>query len=193
MSFAYLPAVMTVLSSAFNMAGQQASQNANVTAAKNRQVAANYEADQLDVNAGQQQAASQRTAADQQRTGQLTDSRLVALAAAQGGGTTDPTVLGLRAKIMAEAAYRSQAAMYQGDEAARTMKAQADAKRMQAAAGVSAAEAGQKSSNMAQMAGMFRTGATMYEKYGGGGPAAPDEGNYQVGTPTYSGNYLEFQ
>lgn len=76
----------------------------------------------LDEEAGQTEAAAQRTALAQTRTASLIESRAKAVAAASGGGATDPTVINLISRISAEGALRSLTATYEGEEKARKLR-----------------------------------------------------------------------
>lgn len=91
------------------------------------QQAKQFEADQLRQNGGQAQAAAQRTAADIERQTQMVVSRSLAVAAASGGGASDPTVVNMIAQNAAEGAYRKAVALYGGDEKKRSADTQADA------------------------------------------------------------------
>lgn len=88
--------------------------------------AAQYKATQLRINAGQDQASAQRSAADVDRQSQLVASRALAVAAASGGGASDPGVVTILARNAEEGAYKKQVALYQGDEKARVENMQAD-------------------------------------------------------------------
>ena len=92
------------------------------------QESAQYQATQLRQNAGQAQAAAQRQAFDVDRQSQYIASAALAAAAAGGGGASDPTVVRLIAHNAGEMAYRKSLALYGGDDRARTMNMQADAK-----------------------------------------------------------------
>lgn len=89
--------------------------------------AANYQAAQLQQQAGQERATSQRQAMEERRRARFAQSRLQALAAASGAGATDPTVIDLSGDIAAEGEYRALTALFGGEERARglTMNAQA--------------------------------------------------------------------
>lgn len=89
--------------------------------------AAQYKAAQLRINAGQDQASAQRSAQDADKQSQIVASRALAVAAASGGGASDPGVVTIMARNAAEGAYRQQVALYQGDEKARVENMQADA------------------------------------------------------------------
>ena len=158
--------IITVLQAGMGYAATNSAANAQVAAAKRNQLGANFAADQLEVNAGQQVAAGQRGAAEKTRLAGLGLSRVQALAAAQGGATTDPTVMRIKAQIMAEGAFRAAQETYQGAEAARGMEAQAAAKRYMGDAAVADAEAAKKTSRLTQAAQVFKTGAMMYQQAG---------------------------
>lgn len=97
------------------------------------QKAMQFQAAQLRINAGQQMASSQRQAFDVQRESDYIASRALAVAAASGGGASDPTVVNLMARNAAEMAYRKSVALYQGENAAREMNMAADAKEYEGA------------------------------------------------------------
>jgi len=130
------------------------------------QRASQYQADQLRQNGGQAQAAAQRTAADVDRQTQMVVSRALAVAAASGGGASDPTVVNLIAQNTAEGAYRKAVALYGGDETNRVNQMQADAREYE---GKSARVAGYVSgaSNL-MMAGA--RGKSLFDRFGGGAP-----------------------
>lgn len=135
--------------------------------------AADFQAEQLRQNAGQAQAGAQRSAADEERKAKLVTSAALASAAASGGGASDPTVTNIIARTASEGAYRRAVALYQGDDRARAMNLQADAKKY---------EGGNVLANSAMVAGAQTFGATtsllkgaargasLYQRFGGGGP-----------------------
>lgn len=144
--------------SAANTAGQRAKQ------------AADYQALQMDQNAGQAIAASQRQAMEERRRSALLVSRGIAVAAASGGGVSDPTVTRLLDDIAGEGAYRASVDLYQGEERARALRMGAEAKRFE---GDVAAEGGRSKENaysLAAAGGLASAGASLYGKYGMGGP-----------------------
>lgn len=131
-----------------------------------QQQAAEYEARQMEVGAGQAIAASQRAAQEQRRQAKLVASRALALAAASGAGAADPTVVDIIGDITGEGAYRAAVALYEGEEQARTMRAQAKATRY----GGAVAEAGGRTQRQAAQIGAFGSllagAGSLYEKYG---------------------------
>lgn len=132
-----------------------------------------FQADQLRQNAGQVQASSQRTAFEQDRQTQLVNSAALASAAASGGGASDPTVVNIMARTAGEGAYRKAVALYQGDDRARLMSLQADAKDYEGKSMLSNSEqvAGAQmfSAGTTLLKGMAR-GSSLYQRFAGGGP-----------------------
>lgn len=90
------------------------------------------EALQLDRQAGLERATSQRDAMEQQRQARLLESRALAVAAAGGGGADDPTVVNTIANIAGEGEYRALTALYNGEEQALGLEAEATARRKEA-------------------------------------------------------------
>lgn len=90
------------------------------------------QADQLDIKAGQERASAQRLAIEQRRQAELLSSRALAVAAASGAGVDDPTVLNIMANIAGEGEYRALTALYEGEEEARGLELNADARRREA-------------------------------------------------------------
>ena len=163
--------------------GNMKAGSAAKTAGQRSKAAADYQAVQLDQNAGQAIAASQRAAMDERRRTALLISRGIAVAAASGGGVTDPTVGKLLEDIAGEGAYRASVDLYQGEERARSMRMAADAKRFE---GDVAAEGGadrESAYTMAGLGGLASSGASLYGKYGMGGPK-----KFNVGTTDSYGN-----
>ena len=100
-------------------------------------------------------------------------SAALASAAAGGGGASDPTVVNIIARTAGEGAYRRAVALYQGDDRARLMNMQADAKQY---------EGGNTEANSMLVAGaqVFKGGSTLlnsatrdaslFQRFGAGGP-----------------------
>lgn len=139
-------------------------------AGERAQATANFEAAQLHQRAGQEVAASQRTALEERRRAELVASRAVAVAAASGGGVSDPTVSDLLADIEGEGAYRAGVELYQGEERARLLNMGADAKTFEG----EILKAGGKDRQRAYVTNAFGSlatgGTSLYGKYGMGGP-----------------------
>lgn len=130
-----------------------------------------FEAEQLESNALQTQAAAQREAFEHERQARIVASRALAVAGASGAGVSDPTVMDVIADIDGVGALRKATAIYQGAERARHM-------RMAAAGARFEGYTGQETANDAADAGMLSAlgsgiagGGSLYSRYGMGGPA----------------------
>jgi hypothetical protein len=77
---------------------------------------ADFEAQQMDMKAKEEVAASQRDALAKRKEGAVINSRAQALAAASGGGagTDAPTIVKLMSDTAGEADYNAQTSMYGG-------------------------------------------------------------------------------
>lgn len=131
--------------------------------------AAKLEADQMDVNAGQQRAVAQRQAINDRHAGRLAESSLQARAAASGGGASDPTVVGLAENIDAQSEYNALTSLYSGEEKARGLEGEAEMRRYEGRQAKKAATIGAISS-------VLSSAGSMGMKYGGSGP------NYNTST-----------
>lgn len=158
-------------------AEKQGALEAEAGAARKR--AAEFEANVLEVQAGQVVALAQRDMLDARRAGKLAESRAVALAAASGGGATAPTVTRIVGDIAKESSYNAMMALYAGEERARLMRLQAKNLREQGefaqtqgllAAG--AAESKAKSYEYAGYATLLQGAGSLYAKYAGRGPSS---------------------
>lgn len=168
------PMVMQVAGTALQIAGSFQKANAYGTAAKRATDSAEYQAKQLEINAGQEQAAAQRDSANQELQTKIAMSRALAVASASGGGASDPTIINLMARMAGEGQYRSMVALYQGDERARSLRDQASATRYSgelAAADYRAAERSARTTAGFRVASTVIDGASsLFKKYGQGGP-----------------------
>lgn len=95
---------------------------------------ARYRARQMEINAGQSVAAASVAAGEEERKAALIASRAIAVAAASGAGTLDPTVVRILQGINAEGALASATQMYNGEEEARGKLEQARATRYEGSA-----------------------------------------------------------
>lgn len=146
---------------------EQAAENARV-AGQRKNVAAQFEAEQLEQNAGQVIAASQRDALDQRRKADLAASRALALAAASGGGASDTTVVNIIAKLKGEGSYRSAVSLYRGESEARRMRMGATAKRYEGAVAEEGGEFQAGAYETMAVGKLFETTGDLFSKYGGG-------------------------
>ncbi len=138
------------------------------------QQAAMFQATQLRQNAGQAQASAQRSAYDVDLQSKYTASSALAAAAASGGGASDPTVVSLIAKNAGEFAYRKSVALFQGDDKARTLNMQADAKEFEGqnikdnSDAVATAQYFKAGTSLLKSAAQ---GSSLLQRFGGDGPS----------------------
>lgn len=139
------------------LAGTFMSYRQNRAMGEAEQGAAEYRAAQLDQQAGQQTAAAQRAAAEDRRRSRYAQSRAIALAAAHGGAG-DPTVVDLISDIEGEGTYRAMTDLYQGEAAARQLRAGATASRYQG-------DVTKRAYDAAAGGSLFRGGTSLFAKY----------------------------
>lgn len=169
-SSAVIPPMMQTASTVFTAMGQSSQGDAAMEAGRRKMMSAQSQAAQLDRNATQQVAASQRGAEDDQRQTQLAMSRALAVAAASGGGASDPTIVNTIARLAGEGAYRSMSTLYQGQEQARAMRDQAAMSRYSGDVAMADAKTAKDASTFSAMATLAPTvlkgASSMYKKYG---------------------------
>lgn len=132
-------------------------------AGKAAKVNADFQARQMQQQAGQERAASQRVAIEKRREATIAQSRAQAVAAASGGSATDKTVLDITSGIAAQGEYNALSALFEGEEAARGYNLGATSATMQ---GKQAKKSGMIG-GMATIAG--GVGTTLASKYNMGG------------------------
>lgn len=152
MAQAILPALM--------VAGAAVSAGGTIIGANSEAKELRREAAQLEVNAGQERAASQRSAMEERRQGRLASSRALALAAASGAGADDPTVVNAIADIEGEGEYRALTALYEGNTAGDDLERQAAARRREA-------KTVKRASYFKAAGTILGAGASMADRYGG--------------------------
>lgn len=152
-------------------AGQIAKGNAAVQVAKGRQIESQYEAGQLDTEAGMSRGVGMRNAADIARNVELINSAALARAAASGAGASDPTVMNVLAKTAGEGAYRQTLAMYEGEAQARLDTMRASALRYEGDLSMTEAQTAEKATDIGAASTLLTGGAnmlSMYSKYWSG-------------------------
>ena len=170
----WVQGIMAVAGGASDMYGQH-------EAERDAKRATIFNTKQYERNAGQAQAASQRSAEEMRRQGRLLASRAQALA---GGGGMDESVVKTISDITAESEFRALTALYQGDVEAQDLRERAKAK-------VFEGERTSKSSQYAMAGTMFRTGSSLYSKYGGGGNGyTTDRSSFRSDDPYKDPNYF---
>ncbi len=119
---------------------------------------ANFEANQMQQNANNEQAAAEEKVVQQNKETAYVMSNAQAAAAASGGSATDPSVITNMKTIAGEGRFRALTDMYEGNAQAQAMRTQADATRI---SGDNAARAG----NMAAIGKGFQGASSLYNKY----------------------------
>jgi len=125
--------------------------------------AANFEAQQLRMSGRRVMAAATSQAQIEEHKGKLLASRATAVAAASGGGASDPTVVKIISDIKGEATLRANEALYAGESQKQLLQTQANAKKLE---GKQARQA-----SIITATGEFAKAGvdagSLYDKYGG--------------------------
>ncbi len=166
----FLPVAMQAVGMITSYSGQQQSAAAARVAAQRAQVAAQFEADQLNQNAGQAIAVSQAAAKEQLRQSRLVQSRAIAVAAAGGGGVSDDTIMRLVSKQAGEGAYRAAVALYGGEEKARQLRMAASTRLLEGEYSAESSIAKAGAYETAGVGTLISGGGSLFAKYGMGGP-----------------------
>lgn len=143
-------------------AQRAAGENAARTAQFQSQLA-NTQAAAMEQQAGQERAASQRAAIAQRRQGNLVSSRARAVAGASGGGALDPTVLDIMSGIDSEVDYRTNLALYEGEERAKGLEYGAVLRRAGGAGDVYAGQVAQQAGRSAANRSLMGAGGKLLE------------------------------
>lgn len=150
--------------------GQRAAGRAEEERGRHLAQLGEFEAQQLEANALTEFAYAQRVAMEEGRRARIAESRALALAAASGGGASDPTVVRIIAELAGEGAYRSAIALYEGEERASQMLLGAQARRMEGQFGLEAGASARSAYNLmaggSLLTGAGKIGITLYDKYG---------------------------
>lgn len=126
-------AELAVISTIASIAGTAITAGATLAAGKAQQKIANYEAQQLEIKAKEEQAASQIEAQQLRRQKNLALSKLQTRAAASGFSATDPTALNLAEDIQRYGTFQEQVAQYGGKSRRVGLEAQAAGRRFEGA------------------------------------------------------------
>lgn len=124
--------------------------------------AAEEEALELERRAGESRATSQREAIEERRQSRLSVSRAQAVAAAGGGGASDPDVVNRIADIEGEGELNFLRALYEGETASAQSLRQTDVTR----------KAGKRQLISSVLSGASTAGSAF--ALAGGGPASPE-------------------
>lgn len=158
----------TAVSAVGTLVGGAAQAQQAKYAGKAQQTVAEFQARQLRQQAGQTRATSQLQSIEEQRKAKLAMSRAKAIAAASGGGTGG-SVANILSRLRAEGDWNAAAALYEGEEAARGMEAQAAVEGATGdyanAAGRYAARNIKRASYISSVGHALQGAAGFYEKY----------------------------
>lgn len=124
----------------------------------------NYQAAQLNQQAGQDQATAQRVAEGQKLQADLAASRAKTLIGAGGGKISDPTVVDILGDIQGQGEYNSMSALFNGTERANNANDQAAAARY---SGNQAFQAGQIKAGSDVLNGVSTSLMAKYSPTGG--------------------------
>ena len=172
---AWVPIAAAVVSIAGSINAGNAAKNAGLS----EQNMDNYKAAQDRVNAGQAMAAGEAAAEEERRQGALVQSKAIAIMANSGtGGATDVSNINTLARNAGATTYEAALSLYQGEDKARALNAEADAAQ---AGGIAAAQSGrdrQQASMFQAMGSIFSAAGSssaqsLYSQYNGSQAPAP--------------------
>lgn len=142
------------------VAGKFISAAGTIAAGNAANDAARFEAGQLQRNAGQVRASSQRAAIEERRNADLVASRALAVAASSGAGASDVTVENILGDIEKEGEYRALTALYEGEQQATGMETAAKVRKWEG-------KMAKRASRLQAVGTLLEAGSSMYGKYGG--------------------------
>lgn len=165
---AWVPAALTVASTLMSVSGKRKAAAASKQNARAAAEAKAFESAQLRQQAGQDIAVSQQRAQEQLRQSRLVQSRTLAVAAASGGGVSDPTIVRMLSRVAGEGTYRANTALYEGEERARLKRMQAEASDYEGKTGIISGDMRAKAYNTSAAASLFAGASSLYSKYNSG-------------------------
>ena len=165
---AWVPAALTVASTLMSVSGKRKAAAASKQNAQAMAEAKAFESAQLRQQAGQDIAVSQQRAQEQLRQSRLVQSRTLAVAAASGGGVSDPTIVRMLSRVAGEGTYRANTALYEGEERARLKRMQAEASDYEGKTGIISGDMRAKAYNTGAAASLFAGASSLYAKYNSG-------------------------
>lgn len=147
------------------LGNREASKTARAQA-KMARVRAEFDAWQAEEDSKESIAIAQREAMEERRQSDIVASRALAVAAASGGGVSDPTIVNLIARIKGEGAYRAAVAMYEGESRARQYRLAAASSRYGGAQAQLEGARQQVGYAYRNLGLVFESGASLYARYG---------------------------
>lgn len=175
----FIPIILTAASTIVGTIGaiqqgraQQAVARAQLQLGEHQKLVAERTAEALEIEAGQERALSQRKADEERQKARFAISRGRAVAAFQGTAATDPTVIGLLGDVDREFEIRALNAMFEGEQAGRSLEFGAALERAGGEGQLFAARAGARlnrarASNAFLSAGgtLLSGGSSLFKKY----------------------------
>lgn len=183
---AWFAIAATVASSLLAAKGAQSSAAAARENAAAIQAEKQYEAAQLESNAMQVTAAGQRKAAEDQRMAKIVASRALAVAAASGGGASDPTIVRLMSRIAGEGEYRRAVDIYDAEDRARTMRMRAAGSIYEGQQALRSGESMASAYETKALGSIVGMGASLFWKYGGGSAGGSGDASLLRDTSSYA-------
>lgn len=168
---AWAAIALAIVGTVMQVQGMKKAEAAEERAGQQGVINSEFEAQQLEQDATQAYAASQRVAMDERHKADLVASRAIAVAGSSGGGVLDPTVVGLLTDITGEGAYRSATALYEGEEKARRLNLGAAAARLEGQSRQMVGYGRAAALRSQAMGTILSSGSSLYAKYGGRGPS----------------------
>lgn len=154
--------------------GQMRAGQAAADQGRAQQVASNYSGAVADQQAGQTMAVTSAGVTDTKTKTDYLLSKARAIAAASGGGATDPTVQTIEGRIAARGEYDMLSQLYTGGEKAAGLSNQADLYRYTGTQQAAAGESKKTAAYSTALGSLISSGSSLYAKYGmpaGGGTA----------------------
>lgn len=152
--------------------GTSSASRAQKEEGRRRAVAAEFGAQEMELQAGQALADGGLAGREQRRQMQFAEDRIRVIAAAQGG-SADPSVVNLLSRVSGEKAYRQALALYEGENRARTLRAQAKVARMSGDLATAAAIDQSRATQIHGYGQTLQMGASLYQRYNQPSPEAP--------------------
>lgn len=156
---------LTAAGAATSAAGTIAGGRAAADAGARTQQAMEFRAKQEEQAAQESRAVAQRSALEARRKGVLLNSKLVARAAAGGGGVDDPTVLNLAGDIAARSEYDALFDMARGENKARGLEDSAMGSRLTGEAALAEGRAKQKAATLSAIGTIIGGAGSMFGQY----------------------------
>jgi hypothetical protein len=167
-----LSAAGTAMSAMGTIAGGKAAAQAGYATQQSHE----FTARQQEQAAQEGRAVSQRSALEKRREGTLLSSKMLARAAASGGGADDPTVTKIGEDIAGRSEYDALFEMYKGENRARGLLDAAMGSRMTGDAALAEGEAKKKASYLSAAGTIIGGAGSMFGQYSKTLPKTPGYG-----------------